>query len=411
MTSLYTALSPARLAELSTIYRDGLLNDVVPFWLRHGLDREHGGIMTALNRDGSVIDTDKGLWQQGRFVWLLATLCHTVEPRQEWKSAAESTINFIRRAAHSDGDHMYFQVTREGAPLRRRRYVYTESFAAIAMAAWSRISGDEEAKQEAIALFHRFVDYNRTPGWITPKVDLATRPSQSLGPNLILINTCRVLRDTVGFSEAETFIDEAIDIVERYFVNEDYQVVLETVGPEGEIIDHFDGRLLNPGHAIELAWFILHEAWQRDNDARLLALGCKILDWTWARGWDQEYGGILYFRDLKGFPVQEYWQDMKFWWPQNETIIATLLAYTLTGDAKYAEWHTQIHDWTYKHFPDADYGEWYGYLHRDGRLSVPLKGNIWKGPFHIPRMQWYCWQLCDKLAEQRNGATASPISF
>jgi len=51
-----------------------------------------------------------------------------------------------------------------------------------------------------------------------------------------------------------------------------------------------------------------------------------------------------------------------------------------------------VHDWAYAHFPDAEHGEWYGYLHRDGRVSVPLKGNLWKGPFHLPRMQLLAWQ-------------------
>jgi N-acylglucosamine 2-epimerase len=96
-------------------------------------------------------------------------------------------------------------------------------------------------------------------------------------------------------------------------------------------------------------------------------------------------------------PVQEYWQDMKFWWPQNEAIIATLLAYQLTGDSKYSTWHQMIHDWVYKNFPDPEYGEWYGYLHRDGRISVPLKGNLWKGPFHIPRMQMMAWQILEEI--------------
>ena len=57
-----------------------------------------------------------------------------------------------------------------------------------------------------------------------------------------------------------------------------------------------------------------------------------MLDWMWRRGWDEEYGGLFYFRDLRGLPVQDYWHDMKFWWPQCEAIIATQLAWTLTGD-------------------------------------------------------------------------------
>ena len=177
----------------------------------------------------------------------------------------------------------------------------------------------------------------------------------------------------------------------------DLKAVMETVGPNGELIDHFDGRTLNPGHAIEAAWFIMREGQHRGNDPELIGVGAQILDWMWQLGWDEEYGGILYFRDVKGLPVQEYWQDMKFWWPQNESIIATLLAYQLTGDEKYAKWHEMIHDWAYAHFPDREHGEWYGYLHRDGRISVPLKGNHWKGPFHLPRMQFLCWKMLEEF--------------
>ena len=167
---------------------------------------------------------------------------------------------------------------------------------------------------------------------------------------------------------------------------------METVGDNGEILDQFDGRTVNPGHAIEGAWFILLEARLRGDDPDLVQLGCNMLDWMWKRGWDEECGGIYYFRDLEGKPVQEYWHDMKQWWVQNETVLGTLLAYLITKESRYAEMHRQIHDWVYAHFPDKKYGEWYGYLHRDGRVSVPLKGNMWKGPYHLPRMLLNGWK-------------------
>jgi N-acylglucosamine 2-epimerase len=86
---------------------------------------------------------------------------------------------------------------------------------------------------------------------------------------------------------------------------------------------------------------------------------------------------------------------MKFWWPHNEAIIATLLAHIHTGDAKYAEMHRQIHDWSYAHFPDRENSEWYGYLDRAGKPTSELKGNMWKGPFHMPRQKYVCWQLLE----------------
>ena len=114
-------------AHLAALYRGTLLGDVMPFWLRHGMDRGHGGIMTSLDRDGTAMDTDKSVWFQGRAGWMFATLYLTVERRPEWLEAARSCVAFSRQHCHGPDGKMYFTVTREGRPLRMRRYVFSES--------------------------------------------------------------------------------------------------------------------------------------------------------------------------------------------------------------------------------------------------------------------------------------------
>ena len=390
-------MTPQRIDELIACYRDGLLNDTLAFWTRHAVDREHGGFMFCLDRDGSVLDTDKGMWAHGRFTWLLATLYNTVEGRSEWLDLATHGVEFIRRCGFDDDGRMFFIVTRDGRPVRKRRYVFTEAFACIALAAYARASGQTSAADEARGLWDLFREHMTTPGLIPPKTNVRTRPAKTMGGPMITIATAQVLRETLGTDEYDGVIDECIDEIRRDFLKWDLHAAMETVAPDGGIIDHFDGRTLNPGHAIECAWFILNEAGYRGNDAGLIETGTTILDWMLHRGWDAEYGGILYFRDLYDKPVQEYWHDMKFWWPQTEATIATLLAYHLTGREKYDRWHAMIHDWAHAHFPDPVHGEWFGYLHRDGRLSVPLKGNLWKGPFHLPRMQLTCWRILEEM--------------
>jgi N-acylglucosamine 2-epimerase len=392
-------MTPQRVEELIAVYRDGLLHDTMPFWIKHCVDREYGGFMFALDRDGTVIDTDKGIWTQGRFTWLLSTLYAEVQPREEWLELARHGLDFIRRYGFDEDGRMFFHVTRDGRPVRKRRYIFTETFGVAALAAYARVTGDELARQQAVDLFDLIVRHLTTPSLLPPKFDTNTRPMKGLAIPMIMIVTAQILREAVEDpTPYDRWIDRSIAEIERDHMKPEFQAVLETVGPNGEFIDHFDGRVLNPGHSIESSWFILNEAKRRGNDPRLVKLGTTILDWMWQWGWDQEYGGIIYFRDCRGLPVQEYWQDMKFWWPQNEAIIATLLAFQMTGDEKYARWHRMIHDWTYAHFPDPDYGEWYGYLHRDGRISVPLKGNLWKGPFHLPRMQLRCWQILEEMS-------------
>ena len=394
-------MTPERQRELIATYRDGLLNDTLPFWTRHGVDREHGGFFTSLDRDGAVIDDDKAIWPQGRFTWLLATLYATVEPRPEWLELARHGIDFLERHGFDEDGRMFFLVTRDGRPLRKRRYVFSEAFACMAFAAYARAAGSGLHAGRARTLFDRFTAYSFTAGGIPPKTDAAVRPMKSIGPLMITINLAQVLRASIGFEEAGAWIDRCVAEIREDFVKAEREVVMENVGPGGEVLDHFDGRLLNPGHAIEAAWFILHEASCRGGDADLVSLGTTMLDWMWSRGWDEAHGGLFSFRDLEGKPVQEYWHDMKFWWPHNEAVIATLLAHLLTGDARYERWHRLVHDWSHEHFPDPLHGEWFGYLHRDGSLSVPLKGNHWKGPFHLPRMQLSCWQML----EARQGAT------
>ena len=399
-------MQTARLESLCATYRDGLLQDTLSFWFPRCIDRDNGGFFTALDRDGALVDTDKCVWQQGRAAWLLATLYNTVGQRPEWLEAAQQGITFMQRHCFDTDGRMFFQVTCDGKPLRKRRYVFSEAFAAIAWAAWAKAMDDNAAAEQAHALFTSFLRYNNTPGLLPAKVVEETRPTRGLAIPMITMNIAQNLRDTIGHDDfCNTEIDRCIAEIETFFMKPEMECVLETVGSNGEFIDHYDGRTVNPGHAIEAAWFILHEARTRGNDPALIRVGCQILDWMWARGWDKDYGGILYFVDVKELPVQEYWHDMKFWWPHNETIIATLLAYHLTGEEKYAQWHQQVHDWAYGHFPDTEHGEWYGYLHRDGRISTQAKGTMWKGPFHLPRMQLYCWKLIEEM--RRLGEAAS----
>jgi N-acylglucosamine 2-epimerase len=381
-----------------------LLDDVVPFWLRHGLDPEHGGMLTALDRDGSILDTDKSVWFQGRAAWVFTTLSRTISPRTEWIDAARSCIEFLRRHGSGPEGKLYFTVTRGGEPLRMRRYVFSEAFAAMGNAAFARVTGEARAAEDAVKYFGTYLRHSFEPGVMPPKFE-ATRPMKGIAGLMIAIGVAQELRLNLGELSVRgrtctEWIDGCIEEIERDFFKPDDEALMESVAPDGSIVNHYDGRLLNPGHAIECAWFIMREGMHR-GERRFIQLGATILEWMWRRGWDSEHGGLFYFTDLRRLPVQEYWHDMKFWWPHCEAIIATLLAWKLTGEARFAEMHRLAHDWSFRHFADAEHGEWYGYLHRDGTVASRAKGTLWKGPFHLPRMLWFASELLAKPGDSR----------
>lgn len=380
-------------------YKKDLTENIMPFWMKYGLDRENGGVYTCVDRDGSLMDTTKSVWFQGRFAFICSFAYNNVEKNQEWLDAAKSTLEFIEKHCFDEQGHMYFSVTAEGKPLRKRRYVFSETFAAIAMSEYALATGDQHWAKRAIQVFEDTQRFLATPGFLPAKFEADVK-LQGHSIVMILINVGSCIRKVVNDPKLTQQIDESIEKLKKYFIHPEFKCLLETVGENGEFIDTNMTRTINPGHCIETSWFIMEEAKLRGWDKPMFDMALQVFDWSWDWGWDKQYGGIINFRDCKNLPSQDYSQDMKFWWPQCETIIASLYAYLGTGDEKYLYRHERISEWTYAHFPDAEYGEWYGYLHRDGTVAQPAKGNLYKGPFHIPRMMIKGYMLCQEILKK-----------
>lgn len=379
---------------LGQFYKDKLLNEVEPFWFPRSADKVNGGIYHCYDADGTLVDTDKNVWAQGRMAWMLLTCYNSIEQRPYWKEIAESALTFLEEKCVDPADgRMYFHVAADGTPIRKRRYAYSECFAAIAWAAHYGATGNARSAERARHWFDIFADIFFTPGKMAPKTT-GKRPGENLGCRMIMLVTAQEMRKYLGDADGfyTAWIDRCIKDLQTLFLHEDIKAVLENVAPDGSIIDHFDERTQNPGHAIEGAWFILEEARYRGAETHkdLIDTACKMIDWSLERGWDPKFGGLLYYTDVFGGPVQEYWHNMKFWWPHDEALIGTCLAYVMTGDEKYAEWHERIREWSFSHLQDPEHGEWFGYCERDGSPANGLKGSMWKSFFHHPRALWNC---------------------
>lgn len=389
------------LSQCSERYKADLKGNIMPFWIEKGLDPVYGGVYTCLDRQGNIMDTTKSVWFQGRFGFIGSFAFNNIEKNPQWLDASRSCIEFIEAHCSDPEDgRMYFEVMADGTPLRKRRYVFSECFAAIAMAEYSKATGDRSYAEKALKLFKEIVRFISTPGILEPKY-LPTQPAIGHSITMILINTASRIREVIPDPELDRQIDNSLELIRTKFMHPEFKALLEMVTPEGELIDTINGRVINPGHCIETAWFLLEEAhyrgWDEGKGKEIKEMALQILDWSWEWGWDEEFGGIINFRDCKGFPAQDYSQDMKFWWPQTEAVIATLYAYLATGDTKYLEMHRMANDWTYEFLPDPVYGEWFGYLHRDGSVAQPAKGNLFKGPFHVPRMLIKSQMLIDEI--------------
>lgn len=371
------------------------LRRCINFWVAHGIDREHGGIYTCLDRKGAVYSTDKSVWMQGRCAWTFANLCGVYGVREQWLEIAKSCLDFLEEHCinRQAGNRMYFQVTADGKPLRQRRYCFSEGFYALANAEYFAVTGSQEHLERARGAYHLIHQLNNhliaDPTGLGAKVIPQTRSGRSLADPMIFLNLTNVLWrvDPTHREEYDRHAAQCADSILRYHVKADLGCTLETVGSNGEFwSDITVGRVVNPGHAIECSWFLMEYA-DRIGDLALHRQAEWMFTHAIEAGWDREYGGLLYVIDCLGKPPESYEHDMKLWWPHNEAAIAALMAYKHTGKQRYLQWFYKTLEYCKQHFSDPEYGEWYGYLRRDGKPTMPpAKGSTFKGPFHLPRM-------------------------
>ena len=386
--------------KLAAQYKSELLDRVMPFWMEKSIDKEFGGYFTCLERDGEVFDTDKFIWLQGREVWMLATLYNKVEKRQEWLDAAIQGAEFMKKYAHDGNLNWYFAIDREGHPLVEPYNIFSYTFAVIAFGQLSIATGNREYAEIAKKTFDIVLSKVDNPKGRWCKASPGARALKSFALPMILCNVALEIEPLLDKDFLDRTIQTCVHEVMDVFYRPELGLIVEHLGKDNQLVDCMDGRQLNPGHAIEAMWFIM-DLGKRLGDQSLIEKAKNIALAEAEYGWDKQYGGIFYFMDRLGRPLQQLEWDQKLWWVHIETLITMIKGYELTGDQRCLEWFERVHDYVWSHFMDPEYPEWYGYLNRRGEVLLTLKGGKWKGCFHVPRGLMQVYQTLERIAEKQ----------
>ena len=383
--------------KLAQQYKSELLDRVMPFWMEHSIDKEMGGYFTCLERDGEVFDTDKFVWLQGREVWMLATLYNKVEKKAEWLEAAIQGAEFLKRYGHDGNLNWYFALDREGHPLVEPYNIFSYTFAVIAFGQLALATGNEEYADIAKRTFDIVLSKVDNPKGRWSKAAPGARELKSFALPMILCNVALEIEPLLDKDFLDRTIATCVHEVMDVFYRPELGLIVEHLGIDGQLVDCMDGRLLNPGHAIEAMWFIM-DLGKRLGDKALIEKAVQIALQEVEYGWDKQYGGIFYFMDRLGHPLQQLEWDQKLWWVHIETLITMIKGYELTGNEKCLEWFERVHEYVWSHFMDPEHPEWFGYLNRRGEVLLTLKGGKWKGCFHVPRGLMQVWQSLERIA-------------
>ena len=437
------------------LFTQELFHHNLPWWLNNSLDKEDGGYFNCINEDGTLFDTNKYVWLQGRQVWMLAKLYGDPKFDDRFfqdKGLTEINNNVLLNAAlhgakflmknaikEEDGQ-VWFSLNKKGEPVQFQRKPWGACFLFMGFIELARVMPESRAKEAAeyykqgVDTFRLILQWFETPWLLGSKYGKGQPATSSLAVPMILLNICYELRQCIGDPDendatALRLLEGDEDVVlldiceqkERWcileikkhikYTNDDddkkqISKVLETVGANGEELEGSAGRLINPGHVIEAGWFLMQHG-NKFKDDETFELGKQVATWAFDYGWDNNEekapnGGILYFLDSsKKFSPMELEWDMKLWWPHTEAMIAFAMAYEKTGDEEMWNRFKKVAEYSMKTFKDQENnGEWFGYCNRRGEISHRFKGGPYKGMFHVPRSLWMCVLILDKICQK-----------
>lgn len=370
--------------ELYKQYRRLLLDDIVPFWWKHGVDHQFGGVLSSMQEDGTPISGDKYIWSQARFAWVCAALYNRIEARPEFLESARRTVEFLLAHGRGADGRWVYRTTREGEVVEGPISIYADCFAVYGLSEYYRATRDATALSVAMDTYHHIQRRVEEPGF-------ADCAPYHLPPNrrphaipMMLTEVSNELAITTGDAEIEAAAERAAMQVLDHFVRPEWKVLVEFLDREYRTLPGNEGTAVMPGHAIESMWFILHWA-RRLRREHAIRRAVEVIRWHLEKGWDEQYGGIFLGIDAqRGEPFLAN-AEKKLWWPHTEALYALLLAHQLTGENWCWEWYERVHEWSFQHFDATGYGEWRQRLDRAGNPITDLVALPVKDPFHLPR--------------------------
>jgi N-acylglucosamine 2-epimerase len=366
-----------KIPELLAFYRHVLLDDVVPWWIRH------------------CIGTPEDSLSQWPAVWIFSKLYNRIEKKAEWLQQAQAIVRVLAKL-RDDGIIVGEQGPgfAEATPGKHRQTEPSLIDTAPAIAGlteFARATNEVWAIEAALATAEGVLErlHSPFPG------DAGGLPGGKI--HTIPMTLSLPLWELGCYTKDDRYCEAAVRMQEEIFTRfyrKGRDLLLERIAADNNELPSPGGTVVVPGHVMRSTWSQIHVARDR-HDRRLIPRACDLILRHLEAGWDSESGGLFLAIDAdSGKPVA----SDKFLWPQVEGLYATLLAYEYTGEKWTMQWHEKLRQYCLEHFASVAEGL---SPPLDQAQSVPdeVTSVMAHDPACLPRAIIHCIDTLERLTE------------
>jgi N-acylglucosamine 2-epimerase len=385
------------LSGYASLYRHTLLDDVIPFWMRHALGAADGAINNCLDDDGRLMSTDRYLWSQGRALWTFSALYNRIEKRPKWLEVASRIAHYLYTHGRDEQGRWMYRLDAHGNVLQADESIYVDGFVMNGLGEYFLASGDNKAAQIASETFTNVWTRLQNPGSYRVAPYEIPMGSKVLGIRMLFSMVFDNLGKALARDDMRAVAVGLADELLTDFKDPARNIYHEIVGIEGKLLDTPASRVCLPGHVIEAMWFLIAIFEHRRDRMAQIQKCCDIIHRHLELAWDDEFGGLRLAIDAEGKePVAWAKPDCKPWWVHVEALVATAYAHLYTGEAWCMVWHDKVREYAFSHYP-VPTGEWTQWLDRQGNKTGTAALPV-KDPFHLPRALMYLIALFESMS-------------
>lgn len=390
--------------NLKQAMRDVLEKNILNYWIDHVTDHENGGYYGRVDgREQVHPEAEKGAIMNARILWAFSA-AYRVIGKPEYLEAATRAKNYVRdHFLDKEQGGVFWSVDYKGNPLDTKKQTYAIGFTIYGMSEYARATGDKEALDIAISLYHDIENHafdSKNNGYIEalkrdwqPIADMRLSDkdengSRTMNTHLHIIEPYTNLYRACPSAELKERLVNLLHIFTDKLLNK------QTHHLDLFFNDEWQGRrnIESFGHDIEASW-LLHET--------ALVLGDKdILKWIEPVVKDVAVAadeGLL----PDGSMVYERWKDTDRtdrslqWWVQCENVIGHVNLWQHFATEEDFNIAARCWDYIKTRLIDQKNGEWYWSINEDGSINRnDDKAGFWKCPYHNTRM---CLEIMERM--------------